>query len=324
MEEAQLSSRAKSTSLVGQSSTFALCSQWTGKIRLKCEGNDYLRPKVLVDDDIVQEVSGKWKDALIVKVYERKPSMGLDIIDLGFSFYLAKFAKKEDMLRIVFDGPYIVGVASAVEMPIKVDRQTSMAIREHFARVCIELNLEQPLVPKVFIGGAWNHIEYEGILKVCSGCGRVNHRIQNCPKMVKDSVVVKVDKGSVGLGKVVNRRKEALEVGQSSGLNVKGTVSNASTQNLVMESQVPSILSADVLVLPVIDTVGSGVVAKFVLNEPKPPNPIAVDIIVRAKPLVIAEFLTTKVACAVKDVVLSKTDDDVSDDNEDCGGHYRS
>ncbi|KAJ8763644.1 hypothetical protein K2173_003116 [Erythroxylum novogranatense] len=47
-----------------QSSAFDLCSQWTEKIHLEYEGTDYLRLKVLVDDDIFQEV----RDNVVVKV----------------------------------------------------------------------------------------------------------------------------------------------------------------------------------------------------------------------------------------------------------------
>ncbi|KAJ8764445.1 hypothetical protein K2173_006185 [Erythroxylum novogranatense] len=182
--------------------------------------------------------------------------------------------------------------ASAIKTLIKVDRQTSMATKGRCAKVCVELDLEQPLVPKVFIGGAWRRVEYEGILGVYSGYGRVKHCIENCMEVVvpvttrvEDSMVVKVDKGSVGPGKrissvsgpvdprdkgkklvvvkevrrsgsekgqlrtgpvvnrpvsedqmVLNRRKEALEVGQSSGSNIDSMVFDVSDQNLVVES----------------------------------------------------------------------------------------
>ncbi|KAJ8774128.1 hypothetical protein K2173_009559 [Erythroxylum novogranatense] len=50
-------SQVKSTSLISLSLAFDLCSQWMEKIPLAYERNDYLQLKVLVDDDIVQEVS---------------------------------------------------------------------------------------------------------------------------------------------------------------------------------------------------------------------------------------------------------------------------
>ncbi|KAJ8751644.1 hypothetical protein K2173_025802 [Erythroxylum novogranatense] len=282
------------------------------------------------------EVSGKWKDALIVKFYGRsvnftylenrlnllwKPYAELDLIDLEFSFYLAKFEEKEDMLRIVSDGPNIVGVqslyiqkwkppANAVGTPIKVDRQMFVATRGRFARVYVELNPEQPLAPKEktvsnTITENWYEslqVENSVFIKVDKGLVGPRKRISSVSGLVgprgkgKKLVMVKgigrfgSEKGQFQPGPtisrpipegpmIVNRRKEALEVGQSSGLNVEGIVSDALDQILIVESQVPSILSAKVPVLPMIDNVGGGVVAKFVLNEPKPPNPIAGDVI---------------------------------------------
>ncbi|KAJ8898606.1 hypothetical protein K2173_004219 [Erythroxylum novogranatense] len=240
----------------------------TENFHLEYEGNDYLRPKVFVDDDIVQE----------------KPSAGLDIIDLGFDFYLAKFEEKEDMLRIVSDGPYIVGAASAVGTPFKVDRQTSMATRGRFARVCVKLNLEQSLIPKVFIG--------EVVVSVTIGVENASVSKDMMMVDVEDNVVVKVDKGSVGPGKRI--------------------------------SNVLSISSTKVPVLPVIDNVSGRVVAKFVSNEPKPPDLIASDVIVCKKPMVISKALANKVNYAMNEVVSLEIDDDISDDKGDCNGCYWS
>ncbi|KAJ8766850.1 hypothetical protein K2173_009151 [Erythroxylum novogranatense] len=123
---------------------------------------------------------------------------------------------------------------------------------------------------------------------------------------------------------IVTRRKEALEVGQSSGPNVEGMVSNVSNQVLVVDSQVPHILSVEMPVLSVLDNVGDRVVAKFVSIKPKPPNPVAGDVIVGETTMVLSIALAPKVSCAVDDVVLSMTDDDTSDDHGDCGGCCRS
>ncbi|KAJ8751123.1 hypothetical protein K2173_016304 [Erythroxylum novogranatense] len=101
-------------------------------------------------------------------------------------------------------------------------------------------------------------------------------------------------------------------------------VSDASDQILVVESQVPSISSAKVPMLSVIDSVSGRLVAKFISNKPKPPSPIAGDFIVCEKPVVISEALANKVDCAVNGKVSSETDDDISDDNGDCGSRCRS
>ncbi|CAN1182067.1 hypothetical protein LINPERHAP2_LOCUS35773 [Linum perenne] len=42
-----------------------------------------------------------------------------------------------------------------------------LATRGKFARVCIELNLDEPLMPVVGIKGKWYKVDYEGISNIC-------------------------------------------------------------------------------------------------------------------------------------------------------------
>ncbi|KAJ8899083.1 hypothetical protein K2173_010236 [Erythroxylum novogranatense] len=269
--------------------------QWTRKFCLEYERNDYLQPKVLVDDDIVQEVSG------------------LDLIDLGFGFYLVKFAEKDDILQIVSDGPYIVGV---------------------------------------FIGGAWRRVEYEGNLGVYSGCGHVNHRIENCTEVVvpmtTGEVTVGVAKDMAMIDSTSNskedifspwlvaqhpqRRRLYLTLSLEIGLNLykwriewlarwirarlglargflvfvgqwSKSYRSVSEGPMVVTRrkealEVPRILLAEIPVLSVLDNVGDKVVANFVSIKPKPPDRIAGDV-----PMVLSAALAPKVSCGVNGVV---------------------
>lgn len=53
-------------------------------------------------------------------------------------------------------------------------------IRESYARVCVELDLSQPLEISVAIGKYDYLIEYEHIHLICFSCGRVGHRKESC------------------------------------------------------------------------------------------------------------------------------------------------
>ncbi|KAJ8763765.1 hypothetical protein K2173_003547 [Erythroxylum novogranatense] len=111
---------------------------------------------------------------------------------------------------------------------------------------------------------------------------------------------------------VVPRRTEALEGGQSSGMKVEGMVSAVSHQILVVDSQVPRILSAEMPVLPVLNNIGHRGVATFVSIKPKPPDPVAGDVIVGETPMVLSVALAPKVSCVVNGVVLLVIGDDIS------------
>ncbi|CAI0389519.1 unnamed protein product [Linum tenue] len=66
-------------------------------------------------------------------------------------------------------------LASCMGRPVRIDRQTALVTRGCYARVCVEIKLDEPLVPKVWVANAWRLVEYEGIHAVCGECGRAGH-----------------------------------------------------------------------------------------------------------------------------------------------------
>ncbi|KAJ1443237.1 Zinc finger, CCHC-type [Sesbania bispinosa] len=65
--------------------------------------------------------------------------------------------------------------------------------RAKFARICIEVNLQQPLISRFELNGQRYKVEYEGLHLVCFKCGRYGHRRKGCPTATgegpKDAVV---------------------------------------------------------------------------------------------------------------------------------------
>ncbi|XP_030930591.1 uncharacterized protein LOC115956313 [Quercus lobata] len=59
---------------------------------------------------------------------------------------------------------------------LKVDAITSAAIRGRFARVCVQINIANPLPKRVKIGSFWQDIVYENLPMLCYNCGRIGHR----------------------------------------------------------------------------------------------------------------------------------------------------
>ncbi|CAN1837966.1 hypothetical protein LINPERHAP1_LOCUS35277 [Linum perenne] len=148
----------------------------------------------------------------------------LDFLDVGCGYYVAKFASREDWLRVISGGPYriagcflalrqwtpdfvpsaervssivawvrfselpleyysdggLFSLAACVGKPLQIDSQTLLATRGKFARVCVELNLDEPLMPVVGIEGKWYKVEYEGISNICLSCGCAGHTSDIC------------------------------------------------------------------------------------------------------------------------------------------------
>lgn len=51
-------------------------------------------------------------------------------------------------------------------------------------RVCVEVDLNKPLVPRIYLDGQWQPVEYEGLPMICFKCGRSGHR--ECPYVTKE------------------------------------------------------------------------------------------------------------------------------------------
>ncbi|XP_056690355.1 uncharacterized protein [Spinacia oleracea] len=71
-------------------------------------------------------------------------------------------------------------IAKLVGNPIRVDYATDKLTRARYARVCIEVHLDKPLITKVWVGGNWQMIVYKNIDTLCFECGIIGHIKQNC------------------------------------------------------------------------------------------------------------------------------------------------
>ena len=63
---------------------------------------------------------------------------------------------------------------------LKVDAITSAAIRGRYARVCVQINMANPLPKRVKIVAFWQVIIYENLPMLCYQCGRLGHREVHC------------------------------------------------------------------------------------------------------------------------------------------------
>nr|KYP40980.1 Transposon TX1 uncharacterized [Cajanus cajan] len=79
-----------------------------------------------------------------------------------------------------YDESVLLTIASAIGKPVKVDLNTLNMTRDRFARVCVEINLNVPVVGKFFLNGVWYNVEYKGLHLLCSACGCYGHVLRNC------------------------------------------------------------------------------------------------------------------------------------------------
>ncbi|XVF00748.1 hypothetical protein REPUB_Repub04eG0028100 [Reevesia pubescens] len=124
-------------------------------------------------------------------------------VDLDNDYYCFRFKNEQDYNHVLIGEATIDSVVAWVRFPgmplefygndillkignaigktLMVDRNTMVASRGKYARICMEVNLTKPLVPKIFTEGRWQSVEYERLGMVCFNCGKFGHSKEQCP-----------------------------------------------------------------------------------------------------------------------------------------------
>ncbi|XP_075669886.1 uncharacterized protein LOC142639621 [Castanea sativa] len=76
-------------------------------------------------------------------------------------------------------------IGKAISNVLRVDTFTASETRGRFARICVQVDVEKPLATAIMIGRLEQQICYEGIHKLCFGCGRLGHRKEQCPYIIR-------------------------------------------------------------------------------------------------------------------------------------------
>lgn len=72
-------------------------------------------------------------------------------------------------------------IAKAIGNPIKVNRNTLAIYCSLYARVSVEVNLDEPLIGKVDVEGKIIHVAYEGLHMMCMHCVKFRHLQDRSP-----------------------------------------------------------------------------------------------------------------------------------------------
>lgn len=67
-------------------------------------------------------------------------------------------------------------IGNLIGKTLNMDRTIEMTQRRKFARLCIELDVSKPLVPKVLIGSKVHKVKYERMSVICFSCKCIGHR----------------------------------------------------------------------------------------------------------------------------------------------------
>ena len=88
----------------------------------------------------------------------------------------------------------LLKIGRAIGPVLHIDAHTANGARGRFVKMCIQVNLDKPLVRSIYLGKLKQIIQYEGVESLCLECGRIGHKKEVCPFTVREPTnVVQVE-----------------------------------------------------------------------------------------------------------------------------------
>lgn len=76
-------------------------------------------------------------------------------------------------------------IGSTIGTVLRIDTHTAVEARGRYARLCVQLDVNKPLITSIQIGDFKQSVSYEGLQRLCFSCGRLGHRKEACPYTIR-------------------------------------------------------------------------------------------------------------------------------------------
>lgn len=112
-----------------------------------------------------------------------------------------------------YDIEVLKEIGSAIGPVLRIDSYTAIGSRGSYARLCIQIEINKPLITSICIGRMVQQVKYKGISTLCFSCGCFGHKqeIAKSKSLVREEE--KFSNMNYGLGMLVTRRKSLVRNG---------------------------------------------------------------------------------------------------------------
>nr|POF27371.1 hypothetical protein CFP56_14488 [Quercus suber] len=213
--------------------------------------------------ELKHEIRSPWSHALIVKVYGRsvgfnfihnkllsmwKPTRRLGFVGLGhrpcepnFHPAMANVSSVAVWIRLnelpieYYNVKALHHIGKSIGNVLRVDTHTTIETKGKFAKLCVQIDINKPLVMAILIGKFEQPVCYEGIQKLCFGCGRVGHQKDCCLYIIRYDLPVDrtetTPKGSVSSSPCETHVPDKAKKGQGSNKSVNRSANEEASES---------------------------------------------------------------------------------------------
>ncbi|XP_028797046.1 uncharacterized protein LOC114752466 [Neltuma alba] len=151
-----------------------------GKVELNVIGNGYMTATFQdLDDYYLALEGGSWliqNHYLTVQTWKSNFKVRNEKIQK-----VTVWVRLPGLLGDYYDRKFFYNLGNKIGTAIKVDEMTLTRARTMYARMCVEVDLNAPLLPSYSVDGNELKIEYECLQQICFFCGKFGHSSEHCP-----------------------------------------------------------------------------------------------------------------------------------------------
>ena len=104
----------------------------------------------------------------------------------------------------LYEAGVLKQLGGAIGRVLRIDTPMTMEVRGKYARLCVQIDVNKPLINTILIGWFEQAVVYEGIQKLCFSYGRISHRKEARPYTIRKEELLEVTAERHQVGQVEN------------------------------------------------------------------------------------------------------------------------
>lgn len=98
---------------------------------------------------------------------------------------IATWVRLHELPMELYEAEVLQQIGGAIGKVLRIDTQTALESRGRYARLCIKVDINKPIINTILIRRFKQSVIYEAFHKLCFTCGRIGHKKEACPFTIR-------------------------------------------------------------------------------------------------------------------------------------------